>query len=487
MDERDPFHILIVEDDVEICDNLQDILELDDYRVGLAHTGAAGLDYAELSSVGAVLLDWKLPDTTALQLLSGFNVSVPAADIVIITGHGDLDSAIAAMRQGAVDYLLKPINAEALRTRLRRIAERQQMAQERARSVRDFRKLVEAAPSAIIILRTDGRIAYFSPFAERLTGWSSDDVLERDFSDTLLPPAVQTEFARKFEQIVKGHSVREFHGSLRPLDGTHRQMVWNARFLEDFEGRPAVLVIGQDVTDYRNAMERLVQSERLAAIGEAMAGLVHESRNALARSEANLRRLTRRLEGQTELLDLIEGAQRAHEDIARQFEEVRSYAAPLLLNFTSVDLGTLVEDAWAQLSPEREGREAALRVSSPEGNLQCDVDRNAMIGALRNILENALAASPDPVVIDVAFSETDVDGRPGAQLTIRDHGPGLSEEAAAKALDAFFTTKTRGTGLGLSIVKRIIDAHGGRFTIASVDSSDGTGAAATVILPKTQP
>jgi signal transduction histidine kinase len=147
-------------------------------------------------------------------------------------------------------------------------------------------------------------------------------------------------------------------------------------------------------------------------------------------------------------------------------------------------LRTLIEEAWAQLSPEREGRDAVLRIKPSEIDLRCEVDRYAVIGALRNILDNSLDASPDPVLIDIEFSQADVDNRPGLRLSVRDHGDGLSAEAVGRAADAFFTTKTRGTGLGLAIVKRMTEAHGGRFSIAPVAAPEERGAVAIILLPK---
>lgn len=487
MSSPDCLKVLIVEDDRDVCDNLQDILELDDHRVTLAHTGADALAQAARAKVDVILLDWKLPDTIALQLMPRLKQTAPQAVVIIVTGHGDLDSAIASLRQGAVDYLLKPINPEALRNHLRRIAEQRKLARAKARSERAFRNLVETAPCAIVILRADGTTVYFSSFTEKLTGLAWQNVLGKNFFEIALPPQERAEFSEKIKQILTVDAVKDFSGTLLSLDGRHKQILWKLEFLEDFEDAPAVLAFGQDLTDYQSAMERLVQSERLAAIGEAMTGLVHESRNALARSQANLRRLARRLQGEQELLELIAQAQRAQEDISRQFEEVRAYAAPLKLNRAVASLRELFEEAWDQISAERELRDAELTIRSSEINAKCGGDRFLLVNAIRNIFENSLAATDGTVRIQVDFANTDLDNRSAVEVSIRDHGPGLSPEAAERALDAFYTTKTRGTGLGLAIVKRIIESHGGRIALANADVSSGTGTIVSLIIPEVHP
>src|SRR5262249_61949884 len=109
---------------------------------------------------------------------------------------GALQGATAALRQGASDSLLKPLNAEFLRTSLARIAERRQLALAKERSEATFRHLVEAAECMIVILRPDHTIVYFSPFAEHLTGYSAAEARGRDYLELFLaeperPPLAQ--------------------------------------------------------------------------------------------------------------------------------------------------------------------------------------------------------------------------------------------------------------------------------------------------------
>ena len=81
----------------------------------------------------------------------------------------------------------------------------------------------------------------------------------------------------------------------------------------------------------------------------------------------------------------------------------------------------------------------------------------------RNILENALAACRDPVVIAISCSEARLQGRPALRISVRDNGPGLTTEQYQRIFDPFYTTKTKGTGLGMAIAKRIVETHGGRI------------------------
>jgi hypothetical protein len=98
----------------------------------------------------------------------------------------------------------------------------------------------------------------------------------------------------------------------------------------------------------------------------------------------------------------------------------------------------------------------------------------------RNILENALAVCEDPVVIEVSYSYTVLNGDAVLQIGIHDNGPGLSPEQKERIFEPFFTTKTQGTGLGMAIVKRIVDAQGG---LISARNRESGGAEIVINLP----
>ena len=119
-----PLCVLVVDDDADTRANLFDILELDGYRVETAGSVAETLDRRNWGDIDAVILDRKLPDGSAEELLPRLKQLAPEAAVIIVTGYADLEGAIAAIRQGAADYLLKPVNLDLLRARLAGIAER---------------------------------------------------------------------------------------------------------------------------------------------------------------------------------------------------------------------------------------------------------------------------------------------------------------------------------------------------------------------------
>jgi PAS domain S-box-containing protein len=482
MDEPRPLEILVVEDEPEARANLRDILELDGHRIAEAGSAAEALAGRDWAALDVVILDRQLPDATAETLLPRLRARAPGVDIVVVTGHGDLQGAIAALRQGADDYILKPLNVDMLNASLARLAERRRLTREKARSEANFRHLVGAADCLILILRPDRTVAYLSPFAERLTGYAAAEALGRDFFELFVAEGRREAALAEFARILRGAETHGFEAAIRARDGSPHWAVFNARLLPDYDGAPAVLAVGQDITGLKQAQERAVQSERLAAIGQMVAGLAHESRNALQRSQACLEMLRFEVEDRPRALDLIGRLQAAQDHLHCLYEDVRGYAAPIQLDRRPVRVDEVWREAWANADHARDGKDASLRERSAGGlNLVVNADPFRLGQVFRNIFENAIAACEPPVEVALRAEEAALDGRPALAVRVRDNGPGLTPEARAKLFEPFFTTKTRGTGLGLSIARRIVEAHGG--TIAASDRP-GPGAEFLITLPR---
>jgi PAS domain S-box-containing protein len=483
--QREPeARVLIVDDDADTRSNLCDILELDQFQIETAGTVAEALDRTDWDRISAVILDRRLPDGNAEELLPRLRNLAPEAAVLIVTGYADLQGAIAALRQGAADYILKPINPDALRASLARIAERRRLTLAKERSEAAFRTLVEAAPCMIVILRDDHTIAYFSPFAEELTGYRAAEVMGENYVTRFLCGECQKTIREHLQRVLTGETIRGFENPVRCRDGSHRWILWNAQRLPDYEGGAAVLQVGQDITALKRAQEGTLQAERLAAIGQMMAGLAHESGNALARSQACLEMLSLEVEDRPEALNLVGRIQKAQNHLQQLYGEVRNYAAPLKLERETLSVRNTWRQAWANLADHRRGRQATLHEQVEGVDLICLIDPFRLEQVFRNILENSLAACTDPVEITVGCSSTTLEGQPALGIAVRDNGPGLNAEQRQRIFEPFFTTKTKGTGLGMAIAQRIIEAHGGQIAIGT---DAGRGAEIVITLPRGTP
>src|SRR5437763_1451539 len=146
------------------------------------------------------------------------------------------------------------------------------------------------------------------------------------------------------------------------------------------------------ITYVKQAQRRTLQAGRLAAIGQMVAGLAHESRNALQRSQACLEMLALAVRDRPEALDLIARLQQAQDHLHHLYEDVRGYAAPIVLDRRPCDLGVLWREAWSHLESSRSGKEAVLREEAGGVDLRLVADPFRLGQVFRNLLDNALAA-----------------------------------------------------------------------------------------------
>jgi two-component system, LuxR family, sensor kinase FixL len=186
------------------------------------------------------------------------------------------------------------------------------------------------------------------------------------------------------------------------------------------------------------------------------------------------------VEDRPKALNLITRIQTAQDHLRQLYEEVRNYAATLNLQKEQWNLAHIWRQAWENLALLRQGRAATLKEETAGVDLHCTVDQFRIGQVFRNILENALAACPEPVEINVLCSRAEIDGQAAIRIAFRDNGPGLNPDQKRRIFDPFFTTKTKGTGLGMAIAKRIVEAHGGQI---AVGSGSDRGAEILVTLP----
>src|SRR5262245_31121302 len=243
-----PLHVLVIDDDADTRANLIDVLQMDDHQVETAGSVAEALDRTSWPELSAVILDRKLPDGTAEDLVPRIKRLAPDAAIMIVTGYADLQGAITALRQGTADYILKPIDPGALRASLARVAETRRLRREKERSEQAFGTLVEAAPCMIVILRPDHRILYFNHFAEEVTGYAAAEVLGRDFFTLFLPEPGRSAAVDRVRGVLAGVPLRGVEAQVLCKEGRPRWLLWNARRLADYGGGPALLAVGLDIT-----------------------------------------------------------------------------------------------------------------------------------------------------------------------------------------------------------------------------------------------
>lgn len=328
-----------------------------------------------------------------------------------------------------------------------------------------YHSLVDNLPLYVLRKDLEGCFTFVNQLVCRLLERPPEDLLGKTDFD-LFPQQLAEKYRSDDQAVVdRGDVVQDVEEHQTP-DGRRLSMEILKAPVRDGDGQ----IIGTqtvfiDVTARVEAERKLLQAERLAAIGQMVAGVAHESRNALQQIQACCGLLGWQINGDEEAQELIQDVEKANSRLRRLFDDLRDYAAPTKLDRQRTNVREVLKEAWEALECVRKTREASLEVESNTDDADCIVDELRLEQVFRNIFENALAACTDPAVIQACLVDATIDDKPALEVAICDNGPGMNPEQREKIFDPFFTTKSRGTGLGMAITRRIVEAHGGRIAV----------------------
>jgi signal transduction histidine kinase len=227
----------------------------------------------------------------------------------------------------------------------------------------------------------------------------------------------------------------------------------------------------------KKLLGQLHQAERMASLGAMIASVSHEIKNPLGiiRSTADLlEKKVRQYDPENRLASVI---REESDRLNRVVTEFLDFARPQVLRIQPLELDKLLEKNLAFLEPEIAKQNVAVEKFFPAGPVVVRGDYDQLYRGFLNILINALQAMPEGGTLSLSLRNFPA----GAEVEIRDFGPGLNSEALDKAFDPFFTTKEKGTGLGLAIVRNIVEAHKGTIEL---ENPPGGGTAVRIRLPR---
>lgn len=256
---------------------------------------------------------------------------------------------------------------------------------------------------------------------------------------------------------------------------------WSTSLKAEVESRTTELreardKIRQNLQELLATQEKLIRSERFAAVGEAAAHISHEIKNPLMLIGGFARQVRRTLPEsgkEAEKLLLVEEEAKRLESM---LEEVRDFTRPAAPKLAPQDLNATVWETAMLMEASLAGRGVTLRTDLDKTLPPAVHDPSQLRQVVINLVKNAAEAMPNGGLVVV---KTRLAGDM-AELEVRDDGPGLGPEQARLIFNPFYTTKERGTGLGLAVCYRIMHDHGGDIR---VQSEEGKGCAFTVSLP----
>jgi len=341
--------------------------------------------------------------------------------------------------------------------------------------------LINAADGIVTIDENHTIIAY-NKGAAKLFGYASEEILGQDLSLLIPPPHKEKhrDYVRRYIATRQPHFIgKHVQLNAQRRDGSEFPMSISFSVAE-IQGRLYFTGIIRDMTEYKQMEERLLQSERLAAIGNTVSHIAHEIKNPLAVIGGFARQLAR-----TPGLD-----DKAKEKLSIIIQEVGRLEGMLVNMRDFVRLpppqkrpGNLDElldevlDFYQETFQEHHIRVRQVReLSLPLVNF----DPQQMRQVLLNLIKNAVEAMPGGGELTLA---TRVHSGQ-VEISITDTGEGMTPELKAKVFQPYFTTKEKGTGLGLAICQNIAQEHGGCLL---ADSTPGQGSTFTIQIPLEAP
>jgi len=238
-------------------------------------------------------------------------------------------------------------------------------------------------------------------------------------------------------------------------------------------------IFEEDVTEKRRLEATLVQSEKLAAVGQLAAGVAHEINNPLTAIIANAQLLKRMIPEDEEMLEMLDLISTAGDRASQVVRNLLDFSRKEHYDFAPTNINDTISKSIALVQHELLSRSIELTFDPEENLPPILASYDHLQGVWLNLLLNAVDAIDDDVgkinVVTKKFGNE-------IRVTIADTGKGIPQERISRIFEPFYTTKEpgRGTGLGLSVCHRMIKQHGGHIL---VDSQIGSGTEFTVILP----
>ncbi len=341
----------------------------------------------------------------------------------------------------------------------------------------EWRATFDAVPQALVVLDLDGRILRMNRLALALASGAYQDHIGQPI-EHLGPQLPWLDVARLHDELVSCRVETTVEAT--DPEGK-RSWVLSGSLLTATDGVADGVIIGiHDQTERVRLEASLHASEKMAAMGNLVAGVSHEVRNPLFGISATLDTFHARFGDQPETAKYFDVLRRQVDRLTVLMEDLLEYAHPPRLEPRPHNLRDALDDAIRSCSPLAEEKDVSFVVEVDTTLPTVEMDPSRFASVLGNLIENAVHHSPAGGRVRIRTTQALNQGRSWACCIVSDRGPGVAAKDLDRIFEPFFSRRRGGTGLGLAIVHRIMQEHGGRI---DVRNRDGGGLESTVYLP----
>lgn len=333
--------------------------------------------------------------------------------------------------------------------------------------------IIENAADGVIAIDRQGDVITINPAAEQITGYKQQELVGKSYASLFTHSQF---YSPVLDTLAHGteHLAQEI--SFPARDRTIEIRVTTSRIHNAWGELIGALVIFSDLTARKEKQRRQAQTERLATLGELMAGVAHEVRNPLTAIRGYVQIIRQQT---TEPLhqEYLSVVLNEIDSINKVIQQLLDLSRPRQSQWQQIALNALVEEALILVQTAGVQARISFHMDLDSQLSTIVADRELLKQVLLNILINAVQAIGAKGEIRIRTWQYTASQQ---AVTVEDNGCGIDIAMQKKIFDPFFTTKAAGTGLGLALSQRIINAHQGDIRVASMP---GCGAIFTLILP----
>ena len=492
--------ILLVDDEESIRNMMRMTLELDGFHVLMAEDGPTALDVFKRESPEIVLLDVRMPGMDGVEVLSRIKEMNRDAEVIIISGHGDMDMAVECLRKEASNFLTKPVGEELLSLSLKRSLEKLALKKKIKQYTRNLETLVreanvelerayqfreniiENSPDAMVCIRKGGEIIIFNSAAEKLLSYNKQDVIGKMNIARIYPTGIAKKIMKdlKSDDFGGPGTLQKREVLVVDSDGNEIPVYISAAILYEDGVEAGSVGIFTDLREKIKLEKQLLRSEKLSSLGKLSAGIAHEINQPLTGVLTFAHLLLKKFKDDEKTRKDLEIIVRETTRIRGIVQGILDFAREMPMQKKSRRIEEVLEQTLEIIvHQQRFFGIKMVKDYSPDAP-EVVVDSNLMEQVFMNIILNALDAMHGSGTLTV---RTRMDNE-WVEIDFEDTGSGMPEAILDKIFDPFFTTKDStegmGMGLGLAISYGIVKNHNGDILVAG---KEGVGTKFTIRLP----
>jgi PAS domain S-box-containing protein len=496
--------ILLIDDEETIVRVMAMSLRSDGHEVVTALSGEEGITVFRETSPDLVLTDIKMPGMDGIEVLRKIKEQDPDAEVIIITGHGDIENAIEALKFGASDFINKPVRDDVLTVAIQRAEEKRSIkhrlkdymdnlekkvelaTQEVRRKSNFLTKLIRSSNDGIIATDKDLNVVIYNTGAKRIFGFEREEVLQIKKITDLLPESTAAVFKQAPASQSPGSELIRQELDLQAKDQTSIPVSIFATPLFEKHEMVGTVCFFQDLREIKRLEQELIHAERLAAIGQTVAGVAHGVKNILHGFKGGSYLVNLGI-SKSDDEKLKKGWDMIQRNIGRTSDlvlDLLSYSRERAPEYKPCRPNSIVEDVCDLMSELAVEQQIDLTTRLDPAINTVVMDPRALHQCLANLISNAIDACLFDENMDKQWQvhiRTALESDNRIRIDVSDNGTGMSKGVQAKLFTSFFSTKGhRGTGLGLLVTHKSVEENGGTI---EVTSEKGVGTTFTLHLP----